>query len=337
METKDTKKIISEESDGRLRILYLYQMLLKDTDESHTLSTPEILRRMKEEHGILMHRTTLPRDIEVLRAVGIDVLVQRRQAIHYSLPERTLSIPELRLLIDAVLASRFISEEKSAQLTEKLMTLVSTTGAQQLRRTVHATGKPKSENEKGYYIIDVINEGIREQRKISFCSFEYDNKKRHVLRNGGAPYTVSPYDLIWDGDYYYLVGYCDERGEVRTFRVDHIERQPELLEEAARPRPRGYRVEKYTREVFRMFTGQEATEVRLRCKTEAMRAVIDQFGPKVRTRATGEDGFVATVKVCTGPTFYRWVFGWGDAVVIDGPETVKAEYKGLLERELERI
>ena len=330
METKDTKKIISEESDGRLRILYLYQMLLKDTDETHTLSTPEILRRMKEEHGILMHRTTLPRDIEVLRAAGIDVLVQRRQAIHYSLPERTLSIPELRLLIDAVQASKFISEEKSAQLTEKLMTLASTTGAQQLLRTVHATGKPKSENEKGYYIIDVINEGIREQRKISFCSFEYDNKKRHVLRNGGAPYTVSPYDLLWDGDYYYLVGYCDERGEVRTFRVDHIERQPEFLEEAARPRPKGYRVEKYTREVFRMFTGQEATEVRLG-------AVIDQFGSKVRTRALGEDEFVATVRVCTGPTFYRWVFGWGDAIVIDGPEAVKAEYKALLERELERI
>ena len=323
-----------DETDNRIRVLRLYEILRKYTDEEHTLSTNQIRRMLEERYGMAIHRTTLPRDIEVLRAAGIEVTQVRHKALHYYLADRSFSIPELRLLIDAVQSSKFITENKSRELIEKLMALTSDTNADKLRRTVHVTGKAKSENEKGYYIVDAINDAIHSSRKISFYYFDFDGKKRHVLKNGGEPYTVSPYDLIWDGDYYYLTGFCDERGEVRVFRVDRIEKQPVIWEEAAVKPPRGYRVERYTQEVFRMFATQEITEVKLLCDNTLMKAIMDIFGSKVRTKAVGGNHFRATVKVCTSPTFYRWVFGWGGLVKIEGPEEVKASYRSMLFEEL---
>ena len=321
------------EDDNRIRVLYLYELLRKYTDEEHPMSSTEIRQRMKERFGVEIHRTTLPRDIEVLRAAGIEVMQERHKSLHYYLADRSFSIPELRILIDAVQSSKFITESKSRELIEKLMSLTSETSADKLRRTVHVTGKAKSDNEKGYYIVDAINEAINLGRKISFHYFDYDGKKHHVLKNDGEPYTVSPYDLIWDGDYYYLTGFCDEREEVRVFRVDRIEKQPELLDAVAVAAPKGYRVEKYTQEVFRMFATQETTEVKLLCENSMMKAIIDKFGKKVHTKAVDKDHFLATVKICASPTFYRWVFGWGGLMRVEGPEEVIAEYKNMLAEE----
>ncbi len=164
--------------------------------------------------------------------------------------------------------------------------------------------------------------------------FDFDGKKKHALRNSGLPYTVSPYDLVWDGDYYYLTGYCDERSEIRTFRVDRIEKQPEVLSEPIVPKPKDYRVEKYTQEVFRMFATQETAEVALLCVNEFMKVIIDQFGPGVRTKQIGKDHFRATVKVCLSPNFFRWVFGWDGQVIIEGPDIVKEQYRDMLFSEL---
>ena len=324
-----------DREDSRLRLLFLYQMLRKETDEQHLLSSRQIMEKMKTEHGITMHRTTLPRDIEILRRAGIEVMVERRRALWYYLPDSPFSVPELRLLIDAVLSSKFITKGKSDQMVKKLVSLTSEVSADKLRRTVHVTGKPKSENEKAYGIVDAINEAIRLRKKISFYYFDYNNKKAHVLKNGGAAYTVSPYDLIWDGDYYYMTGYCDERGEIRTFRVDRIERQPEILDQQSVKKPKGYRMEKYTQEAFRMFAAQETTEVHLLCEASVMKAVIDKFGPGVRTKAIGTDQFRAKVKVCVSPTFFRWVFGWDGQIRIEGPEDVKEQYRDMLEGELQ--
>ncbi len=321
--------------DGRLRILYLYQMLLNESDENHMLSTPEILWRMEAEHGITMHRTTLPKDVELLREVGVNVKCERRRALHYYIPEGPFSLPELRLLIDAVLSSKFITYRKSRSLIEKLIKLTKASNAAKLHRTVHVTGKAKSENEKGYAIVDVINEAIYSKKKISFYYFDYDNRKKHVLKNQGNPYTVSPYDLIYDGDYYYMTGFCDERDGVRTFRVDRIEKQPELLADAVVKRPKDYRVERYTQEVTRMFSTEETIEVSLLCDAELMKAVIDHFGANVRTKPVGENQFRATVKVCPSPTFYRWIFGWQGKMKIEGPEIIQKNYIEILSQEIQ--
>lgn len=328
--TKETAK----PDEGRLRILYLYQMLLHESDESHMLSTPEILRRMEEEHGIMMHRTTLPKDVDLLREVGVDVRSERRRALYYYIPEGPFSVPELRLLIDAVLSSKFITERKSKAMINKLIGLTNAPNSGKLHRTVHVTGKAKSENERGYAIVDAINEAIHRKRKISFYYFDYDNRKKHVMKNDGKPYTVSPYDLIYDGDFYYMTGFCDERGEVRTFRVDRIETQPGLVADAAVKRPKDYRVDRYTQEVARMFSTEETVEVTLRCDADFMKTVIDHFGASVRTKPVGHSHFRVFATVCPSPTFYRWVFGWNGKIIIESPEAVVDQYRKMLSDEI---
>ena len=170
--------------------------------------------------------------------------------------------------------------------------------------------------------------------KISFYYFDYDNKKQHILKNDGKPYTVSPYDLIWDGDFYYLVGYCDEREAMRTFRVDRIEDVPEITEEALTARPDDYSISRYTKESLRMFSGSDLKTVTMRFDAVAMKWVIDRFGPYVDTKPIGDDAFELTADICVGPTFYSWVFGMNGAAVIEGPEEVKAEYRAMIEKAL---
>ena len=163
-----------------------------------------------------------------------------------------------------------------------------------------------------------------------------DGKKKQVLKNGGKPYSVSPFDLIWDGDYYYLIGFCDERDSVRTFRVDRIKNQPEILKESAVPKPEDYDVSKYTQEVFRMFETQDTTEVALLCENHVMKSIVDRFGSKIRPQTISDHQFRVKVKVCTGPTFYRWVFGFNGAIRIEGPQDVRQTYREMLVKALEQ-
>ena len=172
--------------------------------------------------------------------------------------------------------------------------------------------------------------------KISFLYFELDGMKKKNLKNDGKPYTVSPFDLIWDGDYYYLTGYCDERESVRTFRVDRIMNTPDILaDQPACPKPETYDINRYTTEAFRMFTTDEAVEVSLLCENVVMKSIVDKFGMGISTRSVGKDKFRVKVKVCTGPTFYRWIFGSGGKIKIEGPEEVRDEYREMLKQALE--
>lgn len=339
-QSEPTKIVVEsqmEENDTRLRILYLYQMLLTQTDEDHPLSTKQIIDLMMEKHNILVHRTTVPKDIELLRAAGFDIIGVRKRAWEYHLADRKFSLPEIKLLIDAVQSSKFITEKKSKLLIDKLATLTSETNADKLKRSVHITGRVKSENEKGYYIVDAINEAINSGVKISFYYYELNGKKKEVLKNGGKSYTVSPFDLIWDGDYYYLTGFCDERESIRTYRVDRIKKQPDLLSEKAVKKPKNYDVSRYTTEVFRMFSTDETIDVTLLCDNCVMNSVVDKFGKKIKTKSVGEDQFRTTVKVCAGPTFYRWVFGSAGKIVIEGPEAARTAYKEMLQKAMDSM
>lgn len=225
----------------------------------------------------------------------------------------------------------------SAELIDKLLSLTTTVNAEKIKRSLHLSGRAKSDNEKGYYIVDAINEALDLKYKISFQYYDYNRRKEQVLKNDGNPYTVSPFDLIWDGDFYYLTGYCDDRDEVRVFRVDRITAQPQLLQEGIVPKPADYDVEKYTSEVFRMFADQEAKAVTLVCAENAMKIIIDKFGKDVETRVYGNNKFMVTVNACTGPTFYRWIFGAGGNIRISAPEDVRAEYRKMLQEALEQM
>lgn len=323
------------ENDHQLRLLYLYQILLRHTDVDHPLSTKALLGLMESEHQIKLHRTTIPKYIELLNAGGFEVMEIRSREKMYYLGDRLFELPEIKLLIDAVQASKFISAAKSRDLTRKLMRLTSEVDASKLKSNLVVTDRVKSDNEKSYYIVDAINEAINGGRRISFYYTEYNARKERVLKNNGEPYILSPYTLVWDGDYYYVLGLNHGRDQVNTFRVDRISSRPEILEEPAAPAPADLNLGEYSREVFQMYHTEEPVQVTLLCENDLMKHLIDQFGLDFPTEAVDDGHFQAEVLVYTSPTFYRWVFGWCGKMKIQGPASVVEEYHRLARAALE--
>ena len=328
-ESRKEKVEKSGDSESRLRLLYLYHLFLKHTDKKHPLTTNQIRSLMELEHGITMHRTTLSSDVDLLIAAGFPIHVERSRANKYFLEEAQFSLPELKILIDAVESSKFITKKQSDVLVRKLMALTSEMGAEDLKRNLFPSGRVRSGNEKGYFIVDRINRAINKGKRISFLYTDYDVRKQLVVRHGGEPYTVSPYALIWSGDFYYMVGYYHEKERMNTFRVDRILAEPTILNKDAMPRPEDFNIDRYTKEVFRMYDTEEPRAVTLRCENSVMKGVIDKFGLDTRVKVMDEDHFSAEVKVCTSPTFYSWVFQWGGRIQITAPEETRNEYREM--------
>ena len=306
---------------NKLRLLFLYQYLLKYSDADHPISTPELLDYLKKELGIDVNRTTLPGDFAMLEKAGFHFEVIRSRQNKYYFDGRLFDMAELKILIDAVASAKFIPEKKSKGLIQKLTSLTSVYNAEGLRRHVTVEGRVKAENEKIYYILDAVNEAIDKGCKIRFQYTKYNVRKRKVLRNEGENYVVSPYALVWDGDYYYMIGYCDNRKHMRNFRVDRIFKTPALLkDEKSVPEPKNFNLAEYSRQVFQMFGSDDKVDVTLVCEADMMDGVVDKFGTRVRTEEIDDNYFKAIVKVCPSPTFYRWVFGWNGRIIINGPE-----------------
>ncbi len=322
------------ESGTKLRILYLYQHLLQYTDPDHPESTVELRKMLQNEHGIKVSRNTISDDLTMLSNCDLKIKVIHSTQNKYYYDGQTFEDAELKILIDAVSSSKFITERKSEELINKLLTLVPSHTAIKLRRHIYASDRVKMDNERGYYIVDAINEAIDARRKISFLYTDYDMEKNRVVTNDGKPYTVSPYTLIWDGDYYYFRGYCDEREAMRTFRLDRILEAPKVLSDAAVPKPENYNMAVYSKSVFRMFDSDELTDVTLLCHASMMKVMIDNFGLDVDTWPVDDLHFEARIKVCASPTFYRWVFGFDGAIRIVGPDDIKQEYKRMLDNAL---
>lgn len=325
------------EHGTKFRILYLYQFLMQNSDAEHPFSTNELIQVLHDKHGIDVNRNTLGKDLDIMHESGLQIEVIRSTQNKYYYDGQILDAPELKLLIDAVSSSKFITAQKSEQLINKLLTLVPVHSAVKLRRHIYASDRVKSDNERGYYIVDAINEAIDTRHKISFHYTDFDINKKRYITNGGEAYTVSPYTLMWDGDYYYLRGYCDERQAMRTFRLDRIEKQPDVLRDAALPKPENYSIAEYSKSVFRMFDTDEPVEVTLLCSASNMKVIVDNFGIDVDTTPVDDDHFKAKVKVCTSPTFYRWVFGFGGNIRITSPLAVIDEYRTMCFQTLEAL
>ena len=325
------------ENKTKLRLLYLYQHLIRNTDADHPVSTSQLIEILDSQYGIEVNRNTLTNDFKMLEQAGITFEVIHSQQNKYFYDGRVFELAELKLLIDAVSSSKFITEKKSRDMIGKILSLTTEYQAEKLHRHIHVEGRAKSDNEKGYYIIEIINEAIDVGCKIRFQYTDYSAKKRKVLRHGGAYYVVSPYELVWDGDYYYVIGFSEERGKVQNFRLDRIYREPELLrEEEAVPVPGGFNLANYSKEVFRMFGTEAPVHVELLCRNYTMNSVIDHFGTKIRVEEVDEDHFRIEPLVCASPTFYRWVFGWNGDMRILGPQAVVEEYKAMARKALEQ-
>lgn len=312
------------ENDSRVRLLRILQ-LLQDTDEQHPISTAQIETTLRERFGVETYRITIQKDVAALEAAGYDVVTIRTTQNKYYLASRAFELPELKLLIDAVESSKFITERKSRVLVEKLTALAGSHQAGELKRNISISDRIKPKNEQIYYIMDVINEAINRKRKISFLYFAFDGDKRRKLKNDGEQYVFSPYTLTWNGDFYYVVGFSDKHGKVATFRVDRIHSVPKLLDEKAVPRPKDYTIADFSEKAFHLFD-KEHERVTLLCDDDMMNTVLDHFGEKIKTERADETHFRTTVEVALSPTFYSWVFEFGGGIRIEAPAHVKEAY-----------
>lgn len=313
------------DNDAKLRPIYLIQILRARTDEEHFLSTAQLCKILKEEYGIDTHRTTIKSDIEMLQQAGFGIQATRSTQNLYNYIEREFDNAELKLLIDAVESSKFITKAKSDQLVAKLVSLAGVNKAREMRRNLTVDGRYKAENEHIYYIVDAINEAINQKKKICFQKIEYNVKKQRVLHHGGEKYVFSPYSLVWDGDFYYVIGYSDKYKDIGSHRVDRISEMPEILDESAVPPPIGFDINKFINTMFRMYNAPRR-EVELVCDNGVMDAIIDKFGIDAPVYAWDQQNFRVITEVAVGQVFFNWIFGFGGKVSIKGPEDVKEQY-----------
>lgn len=318
------------ECDSKLRLLYIEQML-NNTDEQHPLTIQEISDYLEINYGISSHRTTIPADIALLQKAGmeIEIIASRPKKFYLNDYARPFSSSELRLLLDTVSSSKFITKQKSEELIQKLLSLSGPSDLSRLKRNLFTEGRLKQENEKIYYIIEAVNDAINLNKKISFLYFQYNVKKEPKLRNNGQPYLFSPYGLVWSGDYYYMVGYCDQHGNISTFRIDRVFSQPTILEDDAIPTPESFSLDAFTNGMIRMFNS-EREDVELICDNSVMDSIIDKFGVDVATYAYDMKSFKMRVNVAVNHIFYSWVFGFGGKVRIKSPENVRKHYLEML-------
>ena len=311
------------------RILYLLRILEQYTDEEHPLTTKQLIDKLQDEYGISAHRTTLTKDIAALQEFGVDIVTVHSTQSKYFIGSRKFELPELKLLIDAVESSRFITAKKSESLIRKIHTLTSQGQVSKLRRNNYVVDRIKPDNEQIYYIVDTINDAINEGKQISFQYYDYSGLKKKVLKNKGEIYKLSPYKLIWSGDYYYVIGYSEKKGNGINCRVDRIAAAPTILSENAIPVPKDFDLENFTKEVFFMFSGDEV-EVDLQCDNSLMKTMIDRFGENVKTLAYDMTSFRLITEVSVSPTFFGWVFGFDGKVKILGPKNVKEQYYKMI-------
>lgn len=311
------------------RILYIKKILEERTDEEHPLSTNQILDILKNEYDISAHRVTLTKDIAALQEFGMDIVVIHSTQSKYFVASRQFELPELKLLIDAVESSRFITVKKSNALIEKIHTMTSEGQVAKLKRNNYVVNRIKPDNEQIYYIIDAINEAINTGKQISFQYYDYTGLKKKELKNKGEIYKLSPYKLLWSGDYYYVIGYSEKKEKVINFRVDRIAATPEILDKDILPMPDDFDIENFTKEVFFMFPG-EKVKVDLRCDNSLMKTMVDRFGEDVTTLAYDMTSFRIQTEVSASPTFFGWLFGFNGKVQILAPDSLKEQYKQMI-------
>lgn len=318
------------DNDSKLRPLYLAKILYEQTDEEHYLTTVQLINILEEKYGISAHRQTIKSEIELLRKFGIEIEEVKSVQKRYNICSREFENSELKLLIDAVESAKFITARKSKELVAKLSSLAGDYGAEKLKRNVCCEGRIKSDNERIYIIVDTINEAINEGKKISFPYFQYNVKKQHQLKHDGEAYVLSPLHLVWNGDFYYLVGVAEDN-TIRNFRVDRIAKCPTILEENSSQAPEDFNIDDYINTTFRMFNA-EHTDVELLCDNDVIDSIIDRFGENIKITEAATENFKITVNVATSHIFYSWIFGFGGKVKILGPDMVREEYVAMLDK-----
>jgi predicted DNA-binding transcriptional regulator YafY len=323
---------MAKSENQKQKILVLLDLFKSKTDEEHGVTTSDIIDYLAE-HGIKAERKTVYADLNTLKEYGYEISKEKKDGnYYYTLLNRDFQLPELKLLVDAVQASKFISAKKSSELIKKIENLASVYQAKQLQRQVFVSNRIKTNYENVYYNVDELNLAINENRKIKFDYYEWNLSKEMVLRKNGRKNDISPWSLAWDDENYYLVAFDGNSGIIKHYRVDKM-RKIEILDEArdGREEFEEFDAAKYAKKVFGMFTGDEQ-RVKIQFANKLIGVVIDRFGQDIMIIPKGADQFVVNVNVKVSNMFLGWIIGLGDGAKILEPEGVVDEVKQITER-----
>ena len=309
------------------KLFKILEMLMRESDDEHGLTVNEIISRLAE-YGIKAERKSLYDDFLVLEELGFPVCKLSTRPPQYTLENRFLELAELKMLVDAVQVSKFITAKKSREIIGKLEQLAGAKGARALSRQVYVEDRIKTVNAASIYSIDTIHSAINSSKRLSFKYFDYDREKKRVFRHNGKKYDVSPCALIWSEENYYLVGYDEQEGIVKNFRVDKMQ-DVDLVDipRSDVPEITSFNPADYSRKIFGMYGGREEL-VTLEFREKLAGVVIDRFGTAPVFHKT-DFGFKISLRVMISPTFYAWILGFGEDARILAPSDVREE---LLER-----
>lgn len=317
---------MSKSANYKRKLPILAKLLLERSDEEHPISRQEMQEEL-ERWGLSAERKSLYDDMEQLKILGLDVQAKRGRGGGWFIGEREFELAELKLLVDAVQSSRFLTKRKSDVLIRKLEGLTSIHQARQLQRQVYVDRRVKTMNESIFYNVDRLHGAIAANKVITFRYFEYNVQRERVFRRDGAKYRLTPYGLIWDSENYYLAGWDELRRELRHYRVDKM---ADITVTGMKGRPQGdWSPEGYARRHFGMFAGQ-ACQLKLRCENRLAGVVIDRFGMDVSLIPDGEGHFTATLEAVVSPPLWGWLFGLGAGVEVLSPGWAVDEFKARL-------
>jgi predicted DNA-binding transcriptional regulator YafY len=316
-------------SSRKIKLIKLLELLRQRTDEDHPLSTNQICAILGEM-DVPCDRRTLTGDVAALNELGYEIMTttQGHEKAYY-VEDRNFSVPELKILMDAVQAASFITEKKTAELTEKLAALAGEHRAELLKRNMVSFNTRKHSNEKILYTIDRLEEAILKQKKVIFLYFDLDEKGKRVYRRDGHHYVVEPVALVLNEDDYYLSCYSSRHGSTSNYRVDRMD-AVEVIQESCTESAIALReqVAAYTGQAFKMFGGQESDLV-LEFPRWLIGAVYDRFGESTPMMASGQERCIATVKVRVSPVFWGWLFQFAGEMQLLSPADLVEEYKAL--------
>lgn len=320
---------MSRQSNQKIKILYIMKILTEKTDKNHPMNTQALIDAL-ESYGVTAERKSIYDDIEVLRMFGMDIVKKLERPKGYYLGRREFELAELKLLVDAVQASRFITAKKSDELIKKLENLTSHYAARQLQRQVFVANRIKTMNESIYYNVDKIHSAISANVKIRFQYYEWTVPKAMTLKKDGQAYCISPWVLTWEDENYYLLGFDEASGIVKHYRVDKML----SLEVADEPRQGQAHFNKFdtadfSKKIFGMFGGEEET-IKIRFENRFAGVVIDRFGKDITLRPVGKDQFDVRVTVVVSQPFFGWLSGLGKGVRILSPARIGEAYKDFL-------
>lgn len=319
-------------TNQKLKLYHLKNIMMTKTDDEHALTMPQILAEL-EKCDVTAERKSIYTDLQDLEKLGVEIdSEQEGKYTYYRVVGRQFELPELKLLVDSIQSSKFITAKKSNELIKKLESFCSEYEARQLQRQVYVQDRIKTMNESIYYSVDTIHAAIAANKQIKFKYFTWNIKKEQEFKKGGEFYHISPWALTWDDENYYMVGYDAVDEKIKHYRVDKMVKIS-MLDDAREGKEhfKRWNTADYAKKNFAMFGGDEE-DVTVELENDMCGIFIDRFGKDITFVPIDKDHCRVRLKVALSSHFIGWIFALGDKVRIVGNKKVLREVNEMVER-----